>query len=111
MFMFQSFSFAAFIPEIIMVLAYVFCLCGQTKTVEKTDIVTDESKIVKAHFKTSSSVYYFDQQYIQPAENTIQKSIDFSLSESSIIPYQNFCRLTDCLSFVQFSRPPPSFLI
>lgn len=111
MFMFQSFSFAAFIPEIIMVLAYVFCLLGHTKTVEKIDIVNNQSQIEEAHFRTSSSVYYFDQQFIQPADNIEQKSIVFSGSESEIIPELCLCLLADCLSFIQFSRPPPSFLI
>ena len=109
--MFQSFSLAAFIPEIIMVLAYVFCLLGHTKTIEKNDIDSIEPKIAEAHFKTSSSVYYFDQQFIQSVEIIEQKSIVYSLSVYEIIPKHNLYHLTDCLSFVQFSRPPPSFLI
>ena len=109
--MFQSFSLAAFIPEIIMVLAYVFCLLGHTKTVEINDIDSIEPEIVEAHFITSSSVCYFDQQFIQPAAVSSKEPISYSLAPSEIIPKQILFCLTDCLSFVQFSRPPPSFLI
>ena len=109
--MFQSFSLAAFIPEIIMVLTYVFCLLGHTKTVETNNVDSIEPKIAEAHFQTSSSVCYFDQQFIQPVAVSSQEPIFYSLAASEIIPKHILFCLTDCLSFVQFSRPPPSFLI
>ena len=111
MFMFQSFSLAAFIPEIIMVLAYVFCLLGHTKSVEVDDIKSVEPRVAEAHFSLDNTAYHFDQQFIQPAENSEQASAVYPLEASQPIPGYRLCRLPDCLSFVQFSRPPPSFLI
>lgn len=113
MFMFQSFSLAVFIPEIIMVLAYVFCLLGQTKSVEITDIASVEPKVAEAHFSTTTttSAYHFDQQFIPLAENSELVSIVYPLTASQPIPEYRLFRLTNCLSFVQFSRPPPSFFI
>lgn len=111
MFMFQSFSLAAFIPEIIMVLAYVFCLLGHTKTIEKDDVDRIEPKVAEAHFSSAISAYHFDQQFIQSTEITKQEPIVYPLIASQSISGYRFCRLPDCWSFVQFSRPPPSFLI
>lgn len=108
--MFQNGLLATFIPEIIMVLAYAFCLLGPTKSVESSNSAHLVLKVAESHTGSSTSVYYLDQQdFIQAAELIQQEGIVSSLTEFDAFKEYKFYRLSGCLSFVQFSRPPPSF--
>ena len=109
--MFQTGLFTTFIPEIIMVMAYVLCLLGSTKPIETNEAGRIEPIIIGAQYIPVSSVYHFDQSFIQLAENSEQEYIVYPFTVSENFWEHKQSILDYSLSFVQFSRPPPSFLI
>lgn len=94
-----------------MVMAYILCLLGSTKPIEPKEVNRIEPIIIGAQHIPVSSVYHFDQSFIQLAEMREQEYIVYPFTVSENFWEHKQSVLDYCLSFVQFSRPPPSFLI
>ena len=115
--MFQTGLLATFIPEVIMVLAFILCLLGPVKNDYRsgfqfsTEIVSMRGIELQLHRSNSSSVYHFEFKIVQAAEVVEQCLILHPNVESfTFFDYQHY-ELTNALSFVQFSRPPPSLFL
>lgn len=115
MLMFDNGILATFIPEILMVLGFLFCLIvpNVTSTNSTTEINT---QIV--HFNTVEQVRD-NKTYIASSIEFQQVQIDEVVEKQLIvypeivsdIEYPNLVFvITDGLSFIQFSRPPPFIL-
>ena len=114
MFMFQSGLLATFIPEIIMVMAYIFCLFAPNINVDNSaPELSSEIIQVTIPEQTSKSTYCvlsFDKQYIQQAAPVEPLPNVCPVSETESLYSELRFEISDGLSFVQFSRPPPFFL-
>ncbi|MDD5184359.1 MAG: hypothetical protein PHS84_03760 [Paludibacter sp.] len=115
MLMFQNGLLATFIPEILMVVGYLFCLFSPK--------INTEPSTPELNFTNTTQIY--STQKVQ--QNTFIttcydfQSEDFNFSELQNLPAINSVRvkklfelylfkLSDGLTFEQFSRPPPSRL-
>ena len=112
--MFENGLMATFIPEILMVLGFLFCLISPgLKTEQSTENLP--SKVINATTiqQTETSVYVFKNYNFQSqqaidAEQTLQVSTVFKIQQSLIfLTFQT----KDGLFHVQFSRPPPTLEI
>jgi len=114
MFMFQNGLLASFIPEILMVLGYVLCLF--TPSVKPQDSNNEPSAIV---VQVSSG----EHQQVSALQSTFtdfQSHAAFVADTKQLIPifnpqvipisYKSTFSISDGLSYVAFSRPPPCFL-
>ena len=111
MFLFQNGLMATFIPDIIMVLAYFICLFGPVNSIQSDNIDEIEPKIVQADFNSVLTIQTLELLFILPHEKCEQETnISPHAISKTFALYNLFC-LDDCLSFTQFSRPPPSLLI
>lgn len=113
--MFQNGLLATFIPEILMVIAYVLCLFTPGFKSENTSVEQASIVIQTASFEHQSNSTYqlsaYDFQSI--AEITSDyKSIVSPFSEKAVFNfYESPFSISDGLSFVDFSRPPPTFIV
>lgn len=114
MFMFQNGLLATFIPEIIMVIAYLVCLIAPgdkqvaTKVSEASVTTNISSCESNAYSRYSVSVHYFTL-FESILESTIEPTLYFSY-QITFFKYDHKWLLTKGLSFKQFSRPPPNFI-
>ena len=114
MLMFQNGLLATFIPEILMVLGYILCLITPGLKSDKTEVQhtqlvtrvtysnqnqTTAYQLTSHDFQTTSEFIPESNQslphLIQPTTFVFSRSLDFT---------------SDGLSYVSFSRPPPSFI-
>jgi hypothetical protein len=114
MLMFQSGLLATFIPEIFMVIGFVFCLFtsglnSKNSTIEKypesnqNSISVQNTPVFQQH-----SVYQF-QTSIEFVHKS--KQIAHLIAEKQIFTNFEFAFLiTKVIDFVEFSRPPPCLL-
>ena len=112
--MFQNGLLATFIPEILMVIAYVLCLFTPGFKSENTSVEQASVVIQTANFEhQSNSTYQLSAQDFQfvaeiipeynPTISPFSEKAAFNFYESSFL-------ISDGLSFVDFSRPPPTFI-
>jgi len=114
MFMFENGLLATFIPEILMVIGFLFCLLAPnmdsaSTTAELIPIVVQFSTVEK----TQTSTYvasYSDFKQTQQVEIAEKQPILFPLTRSKTTFSEKLFTISDGLSFYQFSRPPPSLL-
>ena len=114
MLMFQNGLLASFIPEILMVLAYLVCLFtpgfkSHDSNVEQTQIVAQISTYVPQQisaYTVSTADFQIGAELITDTKQLIPPFVgkDASLS------YESSFSTSDGLSFVGFSRPPPTFV-
>ena len=114
MFMFENGLLASFIPEILMVLAYVLCLL--TPSVKPQNSNNEPSAIV---VQVSSGEHYQVSSF-QSTLSDFQSHAAFVAETKPLIPvfnphvipifYKSTFYVPDGLSYVAFSRPPPCFI-
>jgi hypothetical protein len=112
--MFQNGLMATFIPEIIMVIAYIYCLFVPNINVDNSAVeLSIEIVQVTTLEQTTESTYRvlnFDTQYTQQAI-PVEPLPNVCPVNEVTSPYSELLfEISDGLSFVQFSRPPPFFL-
>jgi len=111
MLMFDNGLLASFIPEILMVLAYFLCLFAPNfknsdSTEELTPIVAQISVTQQIHSNTySTTVSDFQCSELNIIEDKNKFIFTNTDSEKSIAEF--VLKLSDALTFKQFSRPPP----
>ena len=114
MFMFQNGLLATFIPEIIMVIAYLVCLIvpGNKQVTTSQSETASITTISNYHSNTSStySTYVLHFSLFEAVlDNILEPAIYFS-DQITYSQYDYEWLLTKRLSFTQFSRPPPSIV-
>ncbi len=110
--MFNSGLLSTFIPEILMILGYIFCLVSpnfnkENKVIEAKEIAVS---LENQRNKTVLATYYFSDHVI--IESLIpEKQEAKSYSETQLkFDLENFnTALSDEFDFKQFSRPPPAY--
>ena len=114
MFMFQNGLLATFIPEILMLLGYVMCLiapCYRTNStpIENTSNVALVSTIEHAQTSTYSVTI---TDFYDTAITVLAESIQFHAFVQKSLNYypENPLGISAGLTFVQFSRPPPTLI-
>lgn len=113
MLMFQNGLLDTFIPEILMVAGYLFCLCAPGVKKEPStseinqSIVTQISLTQQTHSNTFITIGS-DFQYEEAVFQELLKSpiLKFVKVQKTFVLY--LFELSDGLTFEQFSRPPPS---
>ena len=114
MLMFQNGLLATFIPEILMVLGYVLCIIApglkpHISPVDQTAATVQVSTYEPQKQNSAYKVYISD---FQPAEPLVEaKKTPLRFIEKAInITVESHFSTSDGLSYVDFSRPPPSFI-
>ena len=119
MFMFQSGLFATFIPEIIMVIAYLMCLFSLG--ISKSTITSENSNkkinitIIDANEVSSINTFSYQSSIVNNhclEFNVIHSQLPLK-SENRILSFSfanHLLILSEDLSYFQFSRPPPTLL-
>ena len=108
--MFENGLMASFIPEILMVLGFLFCLIFPGLKTEKLNNNISNEIQVSVSQQITSSVYNFSNHNSQPVqaienEQTSQVCTFFRILYSVIQPTSH---IKDGLFHVLFSRPPPT---
>ena len=114
MFMFQNGLLATFIPEIIMVMAYLLCIIAPgdkqvTTNLSEVAATTNISSFESNAYSTYSTNVYDFSLFEAVLENTLEPAFGFS-DQITYSQYKNDWLLSEKLSFKQFSRPPPCFI-
>jgi len=109
--MFQNGLLATFIPEVLLVVAYIFCFFGHNinseyTATEITPQIVQISTVGQAPISTFS-VYNFDLHYTQQAVNAQQLFVHIVDIVNSF--HETPFDILNSVSFVLFSRPPPLF--
>jgi hypothetical protein len=114
MFMFQNGLLATFIPEILMVLAYVLCIIApglkpHASHVEQGSMIVN---VTTYEPQKHISGYKVSINEFQPAENknSTNESLPFFIEKAINITVESHFSTSDGLSYVDFSRPPPSII-
>lgn len=112
--MFQNGLLATFIPEILMVLGYVLCLIvpgfkshnsSPVQGSEITHVTTFEPQKQISSYKVS----IHDFQPVEPVSET-KISLPLFIEKAINITIDSHFSTSDGLSYVDFSRPPPTFI-
>lgn len=113
--MFENGLLATFIPEFLMILGYVMCLIAPSSTVNSAvEVVKNNPSIVEYTYlekqSTALTTYQVYISYFQ-IEGFISSESDTKHSFISIEKIKLFCdcnsKLSEGLTFKQFTRPPP----
>ncbi len=110
MLMFENGLLATFIPEILMVIGFVLCLFtpgfkAQNSSTEQTQVVTQ----ISTFEHQQSSVYRVSIGDFQQCEETIYNvNPPFPCYKDKTIIFESTFSTSDGLSYVDFSRPPPT---
>jgi len=113
MLMFENGIFAYFIPQLIMVVAYISCFITPTNKNQQAEINISEKIIVVSNFDSSVANenapncigFYADFQGINN-DASIQT---FRRNNVVIICHNQLFQLSDKTHRFHFSRPPPTF--
>ena len=112
MLMFQNGLLATFIPDILMVIGYLMCLIAphlktQNSQIEQTQVIT----IVSTVEHQQLSIYHVTiADFQQYAESISDVKPVISYFTIVIKIFETTFSTFDDLSYVDFSRPPPTFL-
>jgi len=112
--MFQNGLLATFIPEFIMVVGYVLCLLAPSFNPQNS--TTHQASVnvqVVNYEQQQSSVYQlstFDFRTITAVDSEIKPSLPRYVKTTVFISYVSSFLLSNGLSFIDFSRPPPSLI-
>jgi len=111
--MFECGLFATFIPEVLMVIGFVLCILTpafntNNSTVEQAPIVAHISTFERQETGTYIvSVCDFQADEFIPQKNS---SIPYFINKLIFNRLEYCFSTSDGLTFVDFSRPPPTFL-
>ena len=116
MLMFQNGLLATFIPEILMVLGYILCLFTPVLKHDKASIQQNQpvTQITFSDQKdiTTNQIAFHDFQASSESIPEKMEPISLFIHNSGIISFpHSYESTTDGLSYVSFSRPPPSFIL
>lgn len=116
MLMFDNAIFASFIPQILMVLAYISCVIAPNFTKQNKDVDTETATIkvvvVQSTISPPTSTVSFTEidlitdLFVSKIENLVPKASSYE----KIFPVIVF-DIPDSLKFFFFSRPPPFLMI
>ena len=114
MLMFQNGLLATFIPEILMVLGYILCLITPGLKSDKTEVqhtqlvtrVTYSNQNQTTTYQLTSRDFQTTSEFI-PESN---QSLPHLIQQTVIVFSRSLDFTSDGLSYVSFSRPPPSFI-
>jgi len=115
MFMFQTGLLATFIPEVLMVIGYLLCLFVSNPTTESntasinTTVVQSASieRVQVSTYSVSSRDFMFVEQ---PVVVEVTPPV-YCSTEATTSFLEQYFQLSGSLSYVQFSRPPPFFIV
>jgi len=115
MLMFDNGILATFIPEILMVLGFLFCLIvpNVNSTNSTIDINSQIVHINAAEQVRDNKTYIttsFDFQQVIIAEIAEKQTIVYPAIVSDTECSEHIFKISKVLSFIQFSRPPPFVL-
>ncbi len=113
--MFQTGLLATFIPEILMVIGYLLCLfvsnpSPETETVAINQIATYSSGFERVQASTYS-VRTSDFQFVEQPVVVDVAPLIYCSSEPDTLFVEPYFQLSDSRAYVQFSRPPPVFIV
>lgn len=114
MLMFQNGLLASFIPEILMVLAYLVCLFtpgfkSHDTSVEQTQIVAQVLSYTPQQISTytvSTADFYIGNELITDTKQSLPPIV----GKDTYLSYESSFSTSDGLRYVDFSRPPPIFV-
>ena len=114
MLMFQNGLLVTFIPEILMVLAYLVCLFtpgfnSHNSNTEQAQIVAQVSTYVPQQI-TVYTVSTADFQIGAEIITDTKQSLPPVVGKDTHLSYESSFSTSDGLSYVDFSRPPPSLV-
>ncbi|MDP4239447.1 MAG: hypothetical protein Q8904_08265 [Bacteroidota bacterium] len=115
MLMFQNGLIASFIPELLMVIGYLFCLF--TPGIKSQDSVAEQNPVVMQVSTTErQQVYayqtaYSDFQTYAELVPDVKQSVSIFVKKTIPLTYESTFSTSDGLSYVDFSRPPPLFFL
>jgi hypothetical protein len=115
MLMFNYGILATFIPEILMVIGFLLSIIIPNLNSQNTTPPVNAQTIylnTTEHSVDSKSyvVSNFDFQQVVQQEDITSPSISYPTTIPSVVGSDKYFLVSDGLCFVQFSRPPPSFL-
>ena len=113
--MFQTGLLATFIPEVLMVLGYLLCLfvsnpTPETETVAVNQIATYSSGFERVQASTYS-VCTSDFQFVEQPVVVDVTPPAYCSTEAAAPFLAPYFQLSGSLSYVEFSRPPPFFIV
>ena len=114
MLMFQNGLLATFIPEILMVLAFLVCLFtpgfkSHNSSVEQAQIVAQVASFTPQQISTYTILttdFHIDAEIITDTKQPLPPDN----GKDTCLPYESSFSTSDGLSYVGFSRPPPTFV-
>ncbi len=113
--MFESSLFNYFIPEILMVIGYLFCMIGPNIHADKvTTELTPVTIQVSSETEVSANTYkltYQDFQQVQCAGKPENKLFEAFETVDSFINFTYSGDISDGSKLSIFCRPPPAFFI
>jgi hypothetical protein len=114
MFMFQNGLLATFIPEVLMVIGFVLCLL--TPGFKAADSNTEQTPVVAqistyehrqaATYRVSAYEFQLIAEPVSEARYSLPRFIEKAIFNTFEYQFST----SDGLSFVDFSRPPPTLL-
>ena len=112
--MFQNGLMATFIPEILMVLGYILCLITPGLKPDKTEVqqtqfvnkVSFSNQNQTTAYQLTSRDFQITSEFI-PESN---QSLPHLIQQTVFVFFRSFDFTSDGLSYVGFSRPPPSYI-
>jgi len=112
--MFQNGLMATFIPEILMVLGYILCLITPGLKPDKTEVQQTQF-VNKVSFSNQNQtiVYQLTSRDFQTTSEFIpesNQSLPHLIQQTVFVFFRSFDFTSDGLSYVGFSRPPPSYI-
>ena len=114
MLIFQNGLFATFIPEILMVIGYILCLLAPG--IKSHNTSEDQAPVVALvssyEQQKQISAYQLHTHYFQTTEIVSDKKQLLPLFVKTItnITYESSFSTSNGLSYVDFSRPPPTII-
>lgn len=112
MLMFQNGLLATFIPELLMVFAYLFCFVAPGFKSEKhTSELTPKVIHVAGNHTFTASVYKVTKHDFRPGYQAVipdSKVYSFSKSHPQIVLTEHYFRTSSGHNLLHFSRPPPA---
>jgi hypothetical protein len=113
--MFQTGLLATFIPEVLMVIGYLVCLFVSNPTTENSSVAINATLVQSASIeRVQSSTYSVSTSDFMFAEQPVVADLTppvYCSTEASVPFLEPYFQLSGSLSYVQFSRPPPFFIV
>jgi len=115
MFMFQTGLLATFIPEVLMVIGYLLCLFVSNPTTESSTASVNATVVQSASIeRVQVSTYSVSSRDFMFVEQPVVVDVTppaYCSTEATTSFLEQYFQLSGSLSYVQFSRPPPFFIV